>query len=74
MEKNKKIGMLTRNDKMTTRNNRGVEKAHWNTKDGKLKMKILFFQAIEGIKTLKIEGIKYDVGGHWKIHWGCCGL
>jgi hypothetical protein len=29
MEKNKKIGMLTRNDKMTTRNNRSVEKAHW---------------------------------------------
>jgi hypothetical protein len=30
----------------------------------KLNMKIFFFQAIEGIKTLKIEGIKYNVGGH----------
>jgi len=27
MEKNKKIGKLTRNDKMTIENNRGVEKA-----------------------------------------------
>jgi hypothetical protein len=39
-----------------------------------LNMKIFFFQAIEGIKTLKIEGIKYNVGGHWKIHGGCCGI
>ncbi len=28
MEKNKKIRMLTRIVKMTTRNNKGVEKAH----------------------------------------------
>jgi hypothetical protein len=31
MEKNKKIRLLTRNDKMKTRNNKGVEKAHWKT-------------------------------------------
>jgi hypothetical protein len=29
MEKNKNIKMLTRNGKMTTKNNKGVEKAHW---------------------------------------------
>jgi thiamine pyrophosphokinase len=39
---------------------RGIGK----TKGVKLNMKILFFQAIEGIKTLKIEGIGYNVGGH----------
>jgi hypothetical protein len=39
-----------------------------------LNMKIFFFQAIEGIKTLKIEGIKYNVGGHWNIHWDVVGF
>jgi hypothetical protein len=29
MEKNKKIKMLTKNDKMITTNNRGVENVHW---------------------------------------------
>jgi len=28
------------------------------------KIGILFFQAIKGIKTLKIEGIGYNGGGH----------
>jgi hypothetical protein len=40
-----------------------------NTKGFKLNMKIFFFQAIEGIKTLKIEGIKKhreDIRGHSK--------
>jgi hypothetical protein len=35
-----------------------------NTKGVKLNMKFFFFQTIENIKTLKIEGIKYNVGGH----------
>jgi hypothetical protein len=35
-----------------------------NTKSVKLNMKIFFFQAIEDIKTLKIEGIEYNVGRH----------
>jgi hypothetical protein len=26
---NKKIGMLTKNEKMTTRNNKGAEQTHW---------------------------------------------
>jgi hypothetical protein len=29
MKKNKKIGMLMRNNQMTKNNNRVVEKAHW---------------------------------------------
>ncbi len=49
---------------MTTRNNRGVEKHIENTKGVKLNMKISFFQAIKGIKTLKIKGIGYNVGRH----------
>ncbi len=54
---------------------RGVLNKHiGNIKDVKLNMKIFFSQTIEGIKTLKIEGIGYNVGGHWKIHRGCCGL
>jgi hypothetical protein len=64
MEKNKKIEMLTRDNKMTTRNNRGVEKHIGNTKGVNLNMKNFFFHAIEGIKTLKIEGIGYNVGRH----------
>jgi hypothetical protein len=35
-----------------------------NTKGVKLNMKIFFFHAIEGIKTLKIEGIGYNVEEH----------
>jgi hypothetical protein len=35
-----------------------------NTKGVKLNMKIFFFQAIKGIKTLKIEGIGYNVEEH----------
>jgi hypothetical protein len=35
-----------------------------NTKGVKLNINFFFFQAIEGIKTLKIEGIEYNVGGH----------
>jgi hypothetical protein len=35
-----------------------------NTNGVKLNMKKFFFQAIEGIKTLKIEGIGYNVRGH----------
>jgi hypothetical protein len=46
----KKIGMLKRH----VGNSKGV----------KLNMKIFFFQAIEDIKTLKIEGVGYNVGGH----------
>ncbi len=58
-----------------TKNQIGLLKRHvGNTKGVKLNMKIFFFQEIEGIKTLKIEGIGYNVGGHWKIHRGCCGL
>jgi hypothetical protein len=43
IEKKKKIGMLTRNNKMTTRNNKGVENHIGNTKGVKLNMKIFFF-------------------------------
>jgi hypothetical protein len=35
-----------------------------NIKDVKLNTKKFFSQTIEGIKTLKIEGIGYNVGGH----------
>jgi hypothetical protein len=42
-----------------------VSKRHIeNTKGVKLNMKIFFFQAIESIKTLKIEGIGYNVEEH----------
>jgi hypothetical protein len=41
-----------------------VLKRHFeNTKGVKLNIKVFFFQAIEGIKTLKIKGIRYNVGG-----------
>jgi hypothetical protein len=62
MERNKKIKMLTRNDKMTT-NSRGVKMVHWET-SRVLNMKIFLLQAIEGIKTLRIESIGYNVGRH----------
>jgi hypothetical protein len=42
MEKNKKIGMLTRNDKMT-KINKGVEKVHSKHHGVELNMKFLFF-------------------------------
>jgi hypothetical protein len=37
-----------------------------------LNMKNFLFQAIEGIKTLKIEGIGHNVEEHWKVHRECC--
>jgi len=53
----------------------GVLKRHvGNTKGVKLNIKIFSFQAIKGIKTLKIKCIEHNVGRHWKIHRGCCGL
>jgi hypothetical protein len=56
--------MLMGNNQMT-KNQIGLLKRHvGNTKGVKLNMKIFFFQEIEGIKTLKIEGIGYNVGGH----------
>jgi hypothetical protein len=65
MEKNKRIGMLMRNNQMTKKKNIGMLKRHvGNTNGVKLNMKIFFFQPIEHIKTLKIEGIGYNVGGH----------
>jgi hypothetical protein len=36
-------------------------------------MKIFFHQVIESIKTLKIESIRYNVGGQQEIHNGHCG-
>jgi hypothetical protein len=64
MKKNKKIGMLTRNDKIQ-QEIIGVLKIHiGNTKGVKLNMKNFLFQAIEGIKTLKIEGIGHNVEEH----------
>jgi hypothetical protein len=46
-----------------------VSKNHvGNAKGVKLNMKIFFYQAIESIKTLKIESIGYNVGGHQEIH------
>jgi len=43
----------------------GVSKRHvGNAKGVKLNMKIFFYQTIESIKTLKIEGIGYNVGPH----------
>jgi len=53
---------------------RVLKKCIGNAKGVKLNMKILCFQAIGGIKTLKIEGIGYNVGGHWETHRGCCGV
>jgi len=45
--------------------NIGMLKRHvGNTNGVKLNMKNFFFQPIEDIKTLKIEGIGYNVGGH----------
>jgi len=42
-----------------------VSKRHvGNAKGVKLNMKIFFYQTIESIKTLKIEGIGYNVGPH----------
>jgi hypothetical protein len=48
-----------------------VSKRHvGNAKVVKLKMKIFFYQAIESIKILKIESIRYNVGGQQEIHNG----
>ncbi len=53
----------------------GMLKRHiGNTNAIKLNMKNFLFQAIEDIKTLKIENIGYNAGGHREIHGGCCGL
>jgi hypothetical protein len=49
----------------------GVSKRHvGNVKGVKLNMKIFFYQAMENIKTLKIESIRYNVEGHQEIHNG----
>jgi hypothetical protein len=45
-----------------------------NTNAIKLNMKNFLFQAIEDIKTLKIENIGYNVGRHREIHGGCYGI
>jgi hypothetical protein len=42
MGNNKMMGMLTRNDKTTTSNNRGVEKHIGNAKGIRLDMKIFY--------------------------------
>ncbi len=48
-----------------------VSKKHvGNAKGVKLNMKNFFYQAIESIKTLKIESIRYNVGGHQEVHSG----
>jgi hypothetical protein len=57
-----------------TKINKGVEKVHSKHHGVELNMKFLFFWEIECIKTLKIEGIGYNVNWHWKTHKGCCGL
>ncbi len=38
-----------------------------NVKGVKLNMKKIFLSSIQSIKTLKIENIKYNVGGHQEI-------
>jgi hypothetical protein len=38
-----------------------------------LNMKIFFHQVIESIKTLKIESIRFNVGGQQEMHNGHCG-
>jgi hypothetical protein len=49
----------------------GCQKRHvGDAKSVKLNMKIFFYQAIESIKTLKIESIRYNVGGQQEIHSG----
>ncbi len=53
---------------------RVLKKHVGKTKSVKLNMKLLFFQVIKGIKTLKVKGIGYNVGGHWEIHRACCEL
>ncbi len=66
----KKKGMPTRNEKWQQAII-GVSKRHvGNAKVVKLKMKIFFYQAIESIKILKIESIRYNVGGQQEIHNG----
>jgi len=43
----------------------GVSKKHVGIAKGvKLNMNFFFYQAIKSIKTLKIESIGYNVGGH----------
>jgi hypothetical protein len=47
-----------------------VSKKHvGNAKVVKLNI-FFFYQAINNIKTLKIENIRYNVGGHQEIHNG----
>jgi hypothetical protein len=48
------------NDKMIV----VLERHVGNTKGVKLNMNFFSFQAIEGIKTLKIECIEHNVGRH----------
>jgi hypothetical protein len=44
-------------------------------KKGMLETWFLSFQAIGGIKMLKVEDARYNNSvhqEHWKIHWRCC--
>jgi len=52
MGKNKRMGTLTRNDKTTTNNNRGVEKHIGNTKGIRLDMKN-FYLGDRGHQNIK---------------------
>jgi len=66
MGNNKKKGMLTRNDKMTTNDNMGVKKRHQNTKN--MLDTNIFFSSNRGHEMLRVEGIGHNVGGYQEIH------
>jgi hypothetical protein len=51
IESNKNIRILRNNDKMTTNNNQGVEKAHYKTKGTRLDL-IFFFSNNKRLKAL----------------------
>jgi hypothetical protein len=52
----------------------GGSKRHiGNIKCDKLNMKVFLFLTIKGIKTLRMEGVRYNVGRYQKIHKGGCG-
>jgi hypothetical protein len=65
------MGMLTRNDKTTTSNNRGVQKHIGNAKGISWTGKFSIW-TIGGIRMLKVDGIGYNVQEHQEVHMGHC--
>jgi hypothetical protein len=74
MGNDKKMGTLTKNDKITTNNNMVWER-HIETLRALGSIHDFFlFCVIRGTKMLRVEGIGYNVGGHQKYIKGLVGI